>query len=95
MKILPLQPDLKAVIRRTIWFKSPEEACELPDHLIAHILTYGTHEDVSVLKKYISFAELKTAIENAPAGIFDPRSWAYWNLKIGKYPAPALPMRKL
>jgi hypothetical protein len=32
-------------------------------------------------------------IEQAPPGIFDPRSWAYWNLKIGRYPAPPLPQR--
>jgi len=26
-------------------------------------------------------------------GIIDPRSWAYWNNKMGRYPAPPLPQR--
>jgi hypothetical protein len=26
--------------------------------------------------------------------IIDPRSWAYWNSKMGRYPAPPLPQRR-
>jgi len=91
---LPHNSELEAVARRTVWFKPPAEAIESPIHFIAHVLTYGTHEDVVTLRKYISDDELAEAVEHAPAGIFDPRSWAYWNLKIGRYPAPALPIRK-
>ena len=56
-------------------------------------MTYGTHEDVTTLRSYVSDEELQEAIDRAPPGIFDPRSWAYWNLKIGRYPAPPLPAR--
>ena len=38
-------------------------------------------------------ARVREALDRAPPGIFDPRSWAYWNLKLGRYPAPALPRR--
>src|SRR5208283_3927990 len=31
--------------------------------------------------------------DKAPPGIFDPRSWACWNLKCGRLPAPPLPAR--
>nr|VFK24886.1 MAG: hypothetical protein BECKFM1743B_GA0114221_110282 [Candidatus Kentron sp. FM] len=93
----PLQPDeeLTAVARRTIWFKTPEEAFHDPIHFIAHVLTYGTHDDVVVLKRHVSDEKLAEAIRNAPPGIFDARSWTYWNLKIGRYPAPPLPERRL
>jgi hypothetical protein len=80
MKPLPHTAELETVARHTVWFKKPAEALEEPFHLVAHVLTYGTHEDVMML-------------EQAPPGIFDPRSWAYWNLKIGRYPAPPLPQR--
>jgi hypothetical protein len=93
LKRLPHTAELEAVARRTVWFKQPKEALEEPFHLIAHVLTYGTHEDVTTLRKYLSDNDLREAIEQAPPGIFDPRSWAYWNLKIGRYPAPPLPQR--
>jgi hypothetical protein len=28
-----------------------------------------------------------------PAGIFDPRSWAYWNLVCSRRPEPPMPVR--
>ena len=95
MKQLPHTPDLEAVARNTVWFKSPEEAINEPIHLVAHVLTFGTHADVTTLRRYLSEDELVEAIDHAPPGIFDPRSWAYWNLKIGRYPAPPLPKRTM
>src|SRR3982074_555836 len=29
-----------------------------------------------------------------PPGIIDPRSWDYWNSKMGRYPPPPLPVRR-
>ncbi len=63
-------------------------------HFIAHVLTYGTHEDVQTLRQQVSAAELAEAIRNAPPGVFDAHSWTYWNLEIGRYSASALPERK-
>lgn len=93
MKPLPHTQDLENVARNTVWYKQPGEALDEPLHLIAHVLTYGTHEDIVTLQQYISDEDLREAIDHAPPGIFDPRSWAYWNLKIGRYPAPPMPTR--
>ena len=94
MNPLPLTPELETVARRTVWFKPPAQALREPVHLIAHVLTYGTHEDVTTLRRYVSDEELRDAIDDAPAGVMDPRSWAYWNLMLGRYPAPPLPIRR-
>ena len=48
-----------------------------------------------VLRGYVSDADFREALENAPPGIMDARSWAYWNSKMGCYPAPPLPKRML
>jgi hypothetical protein len=80
MKPLPYNAELETVARNTVWFKPPADALAQPFHLAAHVLTYGTHEDVNTLRKYISDDGLREAIEHAPPGIFDPRSGAYWNL---------------
>jgi hypothetical protein len=95
MRPLPNTPEVAAVAHRTVWFKTPEQALADPVHLVAHVLTYGTHEDVKTLRRHVSDDELRQALDIAPPGIFDPRSWAYWNLKLGRYPAPPLPTRNL
>lgn len=93
MKPLPHTPELEAVARNTVWFKPPAEAIDQPYHFVAHVLTYGIYEDVATLRRCISDDELWEAIDHAPPGIFDPRSWAYWNLVMGRYPAPPIPTR--
>ena len=95
MKELPQTPELEEVARRTVWFQSPAEALGDPVHFIAHVLTYGTHADVKVLRRSVSDEELREALDRAPAGVFDPRSWTYWHLKMGRYPPPPLPKRVL
>lgn len=93
MKQLPHTPELETVARNTVWFKPSSETLDQPYHFIAHVLTYGAYEDVTTLRRYVSDDELREAIDHAPPGIFDPRSWAYWNLVIGRHPAPPIPTR--
>ncbi len=50
------------------------------------LLSFGTHEEVMIFRKYVFDNEWEEAIDHAPPGIFEPRSWAYWNLKMGRYP---------
>ena len=38
--------------------------------------------------------EFREVLEHAPPGVFDARSWAYWNLKCQRVPAPPLPRRQ-
>ncbi|MGH9779972.1 MAG: hypothetical protein ACRD5I_16340 [Candidatus Acidiferrales bacterium] len=87
--------DLKRVARRVIWFKPPEEALEDKTLFLAHVMTYGTLEDVVTAQKHYSKEEFRAALENSPAGVLDPRSWAYWNTVLGRTPVPAMPRRRL
>jgi hypothetical protein len=95
MRPLPDNPELQALARRVVWFKSPADAMAMPTHFIAHVLTYGTHEDIGVLRRFVSDDELRAALASAPPGVFDDRSWAYWHLMLDRYPAPPLPVRRL
>jgi hypothetical protein len=61
---------------------------------MAYAMTYARHEDMRVLRRQISDDDIREALDNAPPGIIDPRSWAYWNSKMGRYPPPPLPVRK-
>jgi hypothetical protein len=93
MKALPATPELLKVARRVVWFKEPEEALADPIHFLAHLMTYGTLEDLAAVRGVVGKPELTEALEQAPPGIFDPRSWAYWNLVCGRQPAPPMPER--
>jgi len=58
------------------------------------VMTYGTLEDLQTLEGIVGLRELREALEQAPPGIFDRRSWAYWNLKCGRVPTPSMPVRQ-
>jgi hypothetical protein len=93
MKPLPVTPELLKVARRVVWFKKPEDTLADPVHFLAHVMTYGTPEDLQALKGIVGKEEFCEVLDNAPPGVFDRRSWAYWNLRCDRHPAPPLPQR--
>jgi hypothetical protein len=95
MKEIPCNAETEAVARRILWFESPEEALSAPARFMAYAAASATHEDMKLLRQYISDDDFREALDQAPPGIIDPRSWAYWNSKMGRYPAPPLPKRQL
>lgn len=79
--------------RRIIWFEEPERALADPIRFMAYAMAYAHHRDMRLIRQYVSDDEIREALDGAPPGIIDPRSWAYWNLKIGRFPPPPLPRR--
>jgi hypothetical protein len=94
VKGIPVTPLTLDVARRVIWFESPEQALVDPIRFMAYAMTYARHEDMRVIRRYVSDDDFREALDHAPAGIVDPRSWAYWNSKLGRYPPPPLPVRR-
>jgi hypothetical protein len=95
MKNIPCNPETEAVARRIIWFESPAEALADPVRFMAYAAASATHEDMKVIRLYVSDDDFREALDNAPPGIIDNRSWAYWNSKLDRFPAPSPPKRKL
>jgi uncharacterized protein YycO len=95
MKPIPLNAETEAVARRVVWFEEPVVALEDPVRFMAYAMAHSTHEDMTVLRRYVSDDSLREALDQAPPGIIDPRSWAYWNNLMGRYPAPRMPKRLL
>jgi hypothetical protein len=93
MKPLPHNADLLRVAPRVIWFEPPEEALANPVRFVAYLMTYGTLEDIKVVRRYLGLNDFREALEHAPPGIIDGRSWAYWNTVTGRYPVPPMPRR--
>ena len=93
MNAIPVTPLTLELARRVIWFEPPETALSDPVRFMAYAMTYARHEDMREIRRYVSDEDIREALDHAPAGIIDPRSWAYWSAKMGRFPAPPLPVR--
>jgi hypothetical protein len=94
LNAIPLTALTRDIARRIIWFESPEQALAEPIRFMAYAMTYARHEDMRLIRRYVTDDDMREALDKAPPGIIDPRSWAYWNSKMGRYPAPPLPVRR-
>lgn len=93
MKTIPITPETLAVADRVIWFEPPEQALSDPVRFMAYAMRYALPEDMRFIRKYVSDDDFRDALDHAPPGIIDARSWAYWNSKMGRYPPPPHPVR--
>ena len=94
MKSLPLNETFREVAERVIWFESPEEALEDTVRFVAYAMSHATFEDMQIIRKELDDDMLREALANAPPGVIDPRSWAYWHVVLGQHPAPPMPERE-
>ncbi len=95
MKTIPLTPQTQALAARLIWFEPAEEALADPIRFMAYAFARATHEEMKTLRSIVTDADLREALDRAPPGIIDSRSWAYWNAVVGRYPPPPEPTRTL
>ncbi len=93
MRSIPRTPEIDALAQRMIWFESPDKALADPIRFMAYVMAHATPEDLTVVRRYLSEDDFREALDKAPPGIIDPRSWAYWNSKFGRYPPPPMPQR--
>ena len=94
MKPLPNSPDLLDVAPRVIWFEPAQAALADPVRFLTYLMARGTIEEIRVVRRHVSLDDFREALEHAPPGVMDERSWAYWNIKFGRYPVPPLPQRR-
>ncbi len=87
--------ELCAVAERVIWFESAEETLRYPKRFLAYLMTFGTLEEILTTKKYFSDRDFEKVLLDPPAGIFDERSWSYWNGVYKHNPPLPLPRRKI
>lgn len=93
MTPIPLNDETKALARRVVWFDTPAEALADPIRFMAYVMARATVEDLAIVLRYVTEEDFREALDKAPPGIIDARSWAYWNSRFGRYPAPRMPSR--
>ena len=89
----PDNPDVRRIARRVVWFEEPEKALSDPVRFLAYACRYATVEDMQTIRKHVDDDAFRYALDHAPPGIIDPRSWSYWNVMLGRYPPPPMPGR--
>lgn len=95
----PIDSDIILLLaRKYVWWKTPEEAAGSPRRVIAQVMNLGDYADVQALASRVGDAVLADVLVHAEVGEFNPRSWAYWNYRLGLATVadmPAMPSRKL
>ena len=93
MKTIPLTPYTEALARRLVWFEEPPEALSDPVRFLAYAMAHATHEEMTILRGFMSDDDLREALDHAPPGISGIPNWGATPHR--RYPAPPLPMRRL
>lgn len=86
--------DLQSVAKRVVWFKAADDALRDVNLFLAHVMTYGTLSDITTTLEHFSEDDFESVLKDPPPGIFDRRSWTYWNVRYHHEPVPPLPTRK-
>lgn len=95
----PLDPELLArLARKYVWWKTPDEAMEMPERVVAQVMNIGDYDDVAMLAEEVGDDYLRGVLTRAEIGQFSARSWAYWHYRLGLAApgqVPAMPTRRL
>jgi hypothetical protein len=94
----PIKPEyLKQLASKYIWWKTPTEALEFPERVIAQVMNMGDYDDLHQLTVDVGDDVLRKVIADAEAGQFNERSWTYWHYRLGLAEldrVPPMPVRK-
>ena len=86
--------QLETIARKLFWWQSPEVSLANTPRFLAQVMTFGTWDEVKQAEVAFGVDAFRDALANAPAGVFDLRSWSYWHAVFG-LPEADLPRRSL
>ena len=93
MNPLPINDATLSLARELVWFEPPETVLTRPIFLLAYAFVRGTPSHLALLRRYFSDDDLRYALDRAPIGVIDHKSWHYWQAYLGRNPVPPLPER--
>lgn len=89
---------LEQFAAKYIWWKTPGEALQHPDRVIAQVMDIGDYDDVQKLVVQMGDQYLREVLARAEIGQFTARSWAYWHYRLGLATpgnVPPMPLRRI
>ena len=86
---------LVAIAHRVCWWQVADVTLKDTHLFLYRVMVFATWEDICfVLDHYGELAFIE-ALQSAPPGIFDERSWHYWHHRLHILPVPPLPQRAI
>ena len=86
-------PALTKVAQQVCWYESPQEVLNDQRRFLNMVMARATFENLLIVNKYFSQDALRDAFLNAPPGLYDKPSWAYWGLMLLNDQSSPLPVR--
>jgi hypothetical protein len=87
--------SLEALAKKYVWWEEPARAIARGSLLLCQLMQLGTWDDVQGARRLLGDDAFKRALDEAPPGVLDAKSWNYWNRFLGRVPTPAMPERPL
>lgn len=85
--------QLAAIARRVCWWEPIGATLENTPLFLCRIMALGTWDDICIALAHYGRDAFREALQNAPPGLFDHRSWHYWHHRLKLLPVPSLPQR--
>ena len=79
--------------KKFVWWNDAEGQPQRT--LIARIMTMGTWDEILEGLRIFGEEEFRSVLKNPPKGIFDRRSWNFWNVRLGISPRLPFPESKV
>lgn len=78
------QELLRRMARRYIWWQTPDASVRDPLRVIAQVMDMGTLEDIREMAAILGKRRMAEVLNLASPGWFHPKSWAFWNVALGR-----------
>ncbi len=96
MKGKPIPPIYRSallpVARRVFWWGQPEDWMQDVIRFTAQVMVFGDWSDTTLTWRLLSPSLFRQVLAQAPPGVFDPKSWAFWHHYF-QITTPPLPKR--
>lgn len=89
-----MTPELRRIASRVVWWDAPEHVGVRLDDFLCRVMALGDLADANYIESAYGAERLQAALQSAPAGVLDARSWHYWHHRLGLGPAGPLPSRR-
>jgi hypothetical protein len=66
MKAIPLNEETATIAAQIIWFDPPAKSLSDPVRFMAYAMTYAMHEEMRVIRRYVSDEDFKEALDHTP-----------------------------
>ncbi len=90
-----MTPELQRIASRVVWWETPDRVLAREDDFLCRVMALADLADANYVSATYGPDRLRHALQTAPPGILDPRSWHYWHHRLGLGSAGPLPTRRL